>query len=140
MPSATDEGRQLMDEIEGFRMYLQTAESERMNLVGAPEISLELFERFLPHAVGLDVEEPWSEAYEAHVARALPQQQGTYQPNWYSGNRWNSGNIGRSTSAVASAVSSGMASAVPSSSGGSSGFSGGGGSGGGGGGGGGGGW
>ncbi|HSM19636.1 MAG TPA: DUF2207 domain-containing protein, partial [Hyphomicrobiales bacterium] len=137
LPAPTVAGRKLMDEVEGFRMYLETAEAERMNLVDAPEMSLELFERYLPHAVGLGVEEPWSQAYEAYVARTLPDRQGAYQPSWYPGPSWNSARIARSTSAVSSAIASGMALAVPSSSGsgsGGGGFSGGGGGGGGGGG------
>jgi len=138
LPAPTVAGRKLMDEVEGFRMYLETAEAERMNMVDAPEMSVELFERYLPYAVGLGVEEPWSRAYEAHVARALPDQEAGYHPGWYYGPRWNSASIAHSTSAVSGALASGMASAVPSSSG--SGSGGGGSSGGGGGGGGGGGW
>ena len=42
-----------------LRLYLQTAESDRLNL-NAPEITAERFEALLPYAVALDVEKPWS--------------------------------------------------------------------------------
>ena len=133
-------GRKVMDEIEGFKLYLSVAESERMNLVGGPEMSTELFEKYLPYAVALDVEKPWSAAFESWLKRAMPSDdsRSSYSPRWYSGSSWSSASLGRATTAVVSSMAAGMASAMPSKS--SSGSGGGGFSGGGGGGGGGGGW
>ncbi|MEM6586682.1 MAG: DUF2207 domain-containing protein, partial [Pseudomonadota bacterium] len=51
----TPEGQALMDEIEGFRLYLSVAEKDRLNMIDAPDFSLELFERFLPYAIALGV-------------------------------------------------------------------------------------
>lgn len=55
----------------GLRLYLETAESDRLNL-NAPEITRERFEALLPYAVALDVEKPWSDAFAAALRRAHP--------------------------------------------------------------------
>jgi uncharacterized membrane protein len=103
-----------------------------------PEETPELFERYLPYAVALGVENRWADRFAAVLAAAAVQgrQQGFA---WYSGSSdpWNNPGSFVSTmgSSLASTVSS--ASSAPGS---SSGSGGGGSSGGGGGGGGGGGW
>jgi hypothetical protein len=144
MRAPTALGRPIMDQLAGLRLYLETAESDRLNL-NAPEITTERFESLLPYAVALDVEKPWSDAFAAALRRAHPGDAdpiGNYHSSWSSGG-WSSSNFGSAVSSSVAGVSSALASAVPVSSG-SSGFSGGGGggggSGGGGGGGGGGGW
>jgi uncharacterized membrane protein YgcG len=139
MRAPTALGRPIMDQLAGFRLYLETAESDRLNLQ-APELTADRFEALLPYAVALDVEKPWADAFGAALRRVHPNDADPmrhYQPTWSSGG-WSSGDFGRAVSSSVSSVSSALASAVPVSSG-SSGFSGGG-SGGGGGGGGGGGW
>ena len=141
MRAPTALGRPIMDQLAGFRLYLQTAESDRLNL-SAPEITADRFEALLPYAVALDVEKPWSEAFAAAVRRAHPgdsDPMAGYQPRWSSGG-WSGSNFASAVSSSVSSMSDAFASAMPSSS--DSGFSGGGGggSGGGGGGGGGGGW
>jgi hypothetical protein len=133
-------GRPIMDHLAGLRLYLQTAESDRLNL-SAPEITAERFEALLPYAVALDVEKPWSDAFASALRRAHPDDadpMSHYRSGWSSGS-WSSSNFSSAVSSSISGVSSALASSVPVSSG-SSGFGGGGGSGGGGGGGGGGGW
>lgn len=126
-------GRKVMDEIEGFRMYLSVAEEDRLNFIHPPEETPELFEKFLPYAIALGVENEWGKRFERVLAAT------NYQPAWYSGHHWNH----LHPAAFAGALGSSMQSAVSSSStapGSSSGVGGGGSSGGGGGGGGGGGW
>lgn len=138
----TVQGRKVMDQIEGFRMYLETAEKERLNLVGEPQMTVPRFEAILPYAIALGVEKPWSEHFEGELARnAVPDASSTYAPRWYSGRSFSSsgGGFSNSVAAATAGMSAAMLSAQPSSSS-SSGFSGGGSSGGGGGGGGGGGW
>ncbi|MCW5692373.1 MAG: DUF2207 domain-containing protein [Pseudolabrys sp.] len=141
MRAPTALGRPVMDQLEGFKLYLSTAESDRLNLQ-APEITAERFEALLPFAVALNVEKPWSEAFAAALKRAHPEDADPmrhYQPGWTTG-VWSGPNFGSTVASTVASTASALASAVPVSSG-SSGFSsGGGGSGGGGGGGGGGGW
>lgn len=141
MKAPTELGRKVMDQLDGLRLYLETAESDRLNR-GAPEITTDRFEALLPYAVALDVEKPWAQAFESALRRAHPEDADpmrSYQPGWYGGGGWSSGSFGSAMGSTVGSVSTAFAAAVPASSG-SSGFSGGGGSGGGGGGGGGGGW
>jgi Predicted membrane protein (DUF2207) N-terminal domain/Predicted membrane protein (DUF2207) C-terminal domain len=142
MRAPTALGRPVMDQLSGFRLYLETAEAYRLN-AQAPEITAERFEALLPYAVALDVEKPWAQAFEVALRRAHPGDADPmrhYHPTWTSGGSgWSSSDFSSAVASTVGGVSSALASAVPVSSG-SSGFSGGGGSGGGGGGGGGGGW
>ncbi|MFO1120920.1 MAG: DUF2207 domain-containing protein [Hyphomicrobiales bacterium] len=130
-------GRKLLDEIEGFRLYMTTAEEERLKVLHPPEKTPELFERYLPYALALDCENEWNAKFAAVLAAAAAA--GAAQPGWYSGRNWDAGRTGSFTNSLGRSLSSSVASAstAPGS---SSGSGGGGSSGGGGGGGGGSGW
>ncbi len=133
----TELGRQVMDQIEGFKMYLSVAETDRMNMRGAPEVTPDVFEKFLPYAIAMGVEKPWSKALETQLSKTGAVDT-AYHPNWYRGSTgWSSRDLGAATAGIVGGVAAGMADASPPSSSGSSGgggFSGGGGGGGGGGG------
>ena len=81
MKSHTLEGRRITDQIEGFRQYLSVAEEDRLNALNPPEKTPELFEKFLPYAVALDVENAWALKFAALLA-AVP-----IAADWYSGTR-----------------------------------------------------
>lgn len=72
-------GSRLLSEIEGFKMYLQTAEQHRLNLLNPPDLSPQLFEKFLPYAMALDVENEWGAKFESILSNV------DYQPDWYNG-------------------------------------------------------
>jgi uncharacterized membrane protein YgcG len=132
--AATPEGRPVMDEIEGFRMYMETAESGRLNIDNAPDLTAERFEALLPFAVALGVERPWANAFASALARAYPNDpdpMSHYNARWRRG-AWSSDNFGRSISSAVASASSAAAASLPRSSSSSSGFSGGSGGGGGG--------
>lgn len=138
MKAPTREGRALMDRIAGFRHYLSITEEERLEAMHPPEKTPELFERYLPYAIALGVENEWAERFATVLAAAAATGHGSSM-TWYSGHSdpWRSPGdfVDRVGSSLTSSVSS--ASTAPGS---SSGSSGGGSSGGGGGGGGGSGW
>jgi len=143
----TPQGRALLDQIYGFRMYLSTAEKDRMNMLTPVDHTPETFERYLPYALALDVEQQWSENFADVLGRTDASGEPVYQPVWFSGEALRStgfSTLGSSlsgafaSSIAASSVAPGKSSGFSGSSGGGGG--GGGGSGGGGGGGGGGGW
>jgi uncharacterized membrane protein len=77
----TLEGRKLMDEIAGFRLYLFTAERYRLNQL-TPEKTPRLFEKYLPYAIALDVENAWGEQFSKSI-EASGGEPHPYQPNWY---------------------------------------------------------
>lgn len=137
LKAPTRAGRQLLDQIEGFRHYLDVAEKDEMNFRNPPEKTPQLFERFLPYALALDVEQQWAERF-AGVFAGLSGDE-TFRPAWYHGTLWNSGEPGGFSTALGSSLGSAVA-ASATAPGSSSGAGGGGSSGGGGGGGGGGGW
>jgi uncharacterized membrane protein YgcG len=143
MGAATPLGRQLLDGIEGLKLYLTVAEKDRMNLAGAPEMSPGHYEKLLPYAVALGVERPWSEHFQRWLD-AAGAAAASYDPVWYSGENFNSRQFGERMSTFSSSLPSTISSSLPdppkSSSSGFSSGSDGGSSGGGGGGGGGGGW
>jgi uncharacterized membrane protein len=137
----TPAGRELMDQIEGFKQFLTMVDSDRLQRVDAPARTPALFEKCLPYALALGVEQVWAKQFESVLAQAATATGGSvgYAPIWFSGDSL----TGFSTGEFASSFSSGFSSAVSSASsspGSSSGSGGGGSSGGGGGGGGGGGW
>ena len=104
-------GRPIMDQLAGLRLYLQTAESDRLNL-NAPEITAERFEALLPYAVALDVEKPWSDAFASALRRAHPgdaDPMSRYRSGWSSGS-WSSSNFSSAVSSSISGVSSALAS------------------------------
>jgi uncharacterized membrane protein YgcG len=137
MRAPTPAGRGVMDDIEGFRMYLGTAEQERLDRMQSPELTPEVFEAFLPYAYALDVENEWCDRFAREMPRDV-RDSGGYNPAWYSGRLHGLGAVHHLGSNFSSTFSSAIASASTppgsSSGGGGGGFSGGGGGGGGGGG------
>jgi uncharacterized membrane protein YgcG len=141
MKAPTFVGRRLMDQVEGFKLFLGAVDGDRLNRATPPEQTPAVFEKFLPYALALNVEQDWAEKFSGilAVAGASPGNTSTgYSPSFYSGSSWN----GFTGTSFASAFSSSLTSAITSSASapGSGAGGGGGGSGGGGGGGGGGGW
>jgi hypothetical protein len=132
MRAYTVSGRTVLDEIEGFRLFLTVTAPEQF----PTPPTAELFEAYLPYAVALDVEEQWSERFTQALAQTGSQTR-SYHPGLYTGAMWS--DIG-GTAAFAGVLSTTLTSAIsssstaPGSSSGSGGSSGGGGGGGGGGG------
>lgn len=76
MPSVTYEGGLVRERIKGFRVYLRSAEKDRIAFHNAPERRPELFERFLPYAMVLGVEEAWAKEFADMYQEP---------PSWYQG-------------------------------------------------------
>jgi uncharacterized membrane protein len=137
MRAPTGPGRQVMDRIEGFKNYLDTAEQDRLDQMRSPRLTPEVFEAFLPYAYALGVENNWCQRFAREMPRDA-RQQGAYHPAWYHGRFHGASALHHLGDSFSSSFSSAIASAStpPGSSSGSGGggFSGGGGGGGGGGG------
>ncbi|MBP6625080.1 MAG: DUF2207 domain-containing protein [Chitinophagaceae bacterium] len=136
MSAYSIEGRKIMDQIEGFELYLSTTEKHRFDQLNPPEENIQLFEKYYPYAIALGVENRWAEKFKSAIETAL--QQGYVSPInqfGYHSNFASQSFASNFASNMSNTISS--ASTPPSSSGGGSsggGFSGGGGGGGGGGG------
>jgi len=139
LPAYNREGRILMDKIEGFRMFLSTADASRFSAMAPPAKTLELYEKYLPFAIALGCEIAWGRQFENILDTAYLDPESAGMSGFTSSMRHDSSSLGSSfASSFAGAISS--ASSPPSSSSGGGSSFGGGSSGGGGGGGGGGGW
>ncbi len=136
MPAPKEPAVGLLDQIEGFKLYLAKAEHDSLKRLNLPEKTPQLYEELLPYAIALDLETQWSGQFTDVLAAA----------NWDSGSdsgrtTWYTGGSVSSIGSFAPAIAAGLASSVmaastppSSSSSGGGGFSGGGGGGGGGGG------
>jgi len=137
MKRPTLRGRKLLDEMLGFKDYLEVAEKDELNLRNPPEKTPQLFETYLPFALALGVDQEWSEKFATVLAAIRGPDGNYYRPAWYNGS-WSSSSLSSSTKGLSSGLSSAISSSVSppgsSSGGGGGGFSGGGGGGGGGGG------
>ena len=135
MRRPTLRGRKLLDEIIGFQDYLEIAEKHEMELRNPPEKTPQLFEKYLPYALALGVDQRWSERFADVLKNAQMGDGSPYQPTWYGGS-WDRFNVSSTTSALSHSLNSAVTHSVspPGSSSGGGGFSGGGGGGGGGGG------
>ena len=135
----TPAGRRLLDEIEGLKRYLAVADRDELARLAGPDappaLDASRYERLLPYAVALEVEEAWTTQFTLAVGTAAAAA-ATSAIAWYHGG--SSGTLGSFASTIGSNLSSQIsASSSPpgsTSGGGGGGSSGGGGGGGGGGG------
>jgi len=143
LKAPTASGRTLLDRIEGFERFIAATETDRINRIQGPQRTPALYERLLPYAIALDLEERWSEQFADVLAHAGAAGQ-PWAPGWYHGDFGAHGpSLSSFGSSVGGSIGGALSGAISSSSaapGSGSGGGGGGSSGGGGGGGGGGGW
>jgi hypothetical protein len=70
----TPEGRKLLDEIEGLKLYLGVAERDELARLPGPDAPPPLdagrYQRLLPYAVALEVEEAWTKQFTLAVGAA----------------------------------------------------------------------
>ncbi|HSJ09908.1 MAG TPA: DUF2207 domain-containing protein, partial [Longimicrobiales bacterium] len=108
----TREGRRLMDEIEGLKLFLSVAERDelaRLQAPGdAPQVDAERYEALLPYAVALEVEDAWTKKFTAAVGAAAVAV-AAQRMDWYSGSR--PSDLGDFSRAIGSSLTSSIASA-----------------------------
>jgi uncharacterized membrane protein YgcG len=77
MPSRSATGTALLAQIDGFRLYLETAEANQIRF----EEGQDIFSRYLPYAIVFGVAERWANVFAdlAAAGRSLP------EPSWYGG-------------------------------------------------------
>ncbi|MBI4032495.1 DUF2207 domain-containing protein [Candidatus Berkelbacteria bacterium] len=113
MPKRTKQGVELKQKIDGFQLYLKTAERYRLQFAENEK----LFERYLPYAIAFGVATLWAKAF-GDIAKTAP--------SWYSGyytSHWSSTDFARG---MESGFSGSVNNAIMTASSGGSGFSGGG--------------
>jgi uncharacterized membrane protein YgcG len=82
LKNITPETRKILDEIKGFEQFLVATEKDRLNMLNPPGRTPDLFEKYLPYALALDVEQRWAEQFSNVLANLSAT---GYSPSWYSG-------------------------------------------------------
>jgi uncharacterized membrane protein YgcG len=121
MPSLTKKGVDARDYILGLKEYLSVAEKDRIKFHNAPEKNPQQFEKLLPYAMVLGVENEWAKQFEGIYENG--------QPAWYSdstGAHFNSFGLVNNLNGFSSMASTNLVSTPSTASSGGSGFSGGG--------------
>lgn len=81
----THNGYGIKDEIDGFKLYLETAERERLKFVSTPPVMTpQHYETMLPYAMALGVEQAWTQTFTP-LFKKLEQAGTPYHPYWYHG-------------------------------------------------------
>ena len=80
----TELGAQVMAELEGFKMYIGTAEKQWLDGLTPLDRTPEHFEEMLPYAVALDVENQWCEKFDNVLEKY------SYEPQWCTGDDFSS--------------------------------------------------
>jgi uncharacterized membrane protein YgcG len=115
--------------IEGFKMYLGTAEEKTLQFHNPPAMTPDIFEKMLPFAMVLGVDKIWGEKFENMLKKSALGANEQYHSNWFIGASLMNMNFASSlNSSLSQSIAS--SSTQPSSSGsgsGGGGFSGGGG-------------
>lgn len=63
----TWEGQALADEAAGFKMFLNATEEARLNVLYPKHITPQMFEKYLPYAYALGVDQEWCEQFAKQV-------------------------------------------------------------------------
>lgn len=70
--------------IDGFKMYIRAAETEQLQFHNPPEMTPQHFEKILPYAMALGVEDIWGEKFKNALSNVMDSSD--YQHTWYVGN------------------------------------------------------
>ena len=107
----TVEGRKLMDEVEGLKLYLSVAERDELARVSGPgeppQLDEKRYEALLPYAVALEVEEAWTKKFTLAVGVAAAAAAAN-NIAWYRGGGVS--DLGSFANAIGSSLSSQIAS------------------------------
>jgi uncharacterized membrane protein len=99
----TEIGLRLVEEIKGFKLFLSVTEEDRMNFHNPPERTPELFEKYLPYALALGVENKWAEQFtEVFKDKDMA----NTHPLWYSSSIYGSSFVSGFSSSFSSSISS----------------------------------
>jgi uncharacterized membrane protein YgcG len=108
----TKEGRELLDEIEGLKLYMKVAERQELQSLKShdePVLDAKRYEAMLPFAVALDVEDAWTGKFTSAVGAAAATE-ATRNMHWYTG-RGGFSSLGDFTSSMSSGLNSTISSA-----------------------------
>lgn len=79
MPAPSRRWQELKAQVRGLTMYMETAETDRLNMLNPPDRTPGHFEELLPYAYALDCMDAWAASFGNALASA------EYVPEWYKG-------------------------------------------------------
>lgn len=82
MPTFTKLGIQKKKEALGFKMFLEASEKDILNFLTPKELTPELFEKYLPYAIALGVENKWANKFKKVLSNLTKEEQENLT-NWY---------------------------------------------------------
>ena len=86
LEAPTLRGRGILDELDGFKDFLTATDADRLDRMNEPDRTPELFERYLPHAIALGVENNWAARFADVLAAAATEAGGASATlPWYGG-------------------------------------------------------
>ncbi len=131
LKAPTQMGQLVSEQIEGFKMFLTVAEEKRLESYYPPDVTPQVFEKYLPYAMALGVSNEWGAKFASYMAAASI---AAYTPHWYVGDSFSPDSIGSLGESITGGLTESLSVSSSDSGSGGGGFSGGGGGGGGGGG------
>lgn len=79
MRTPTVAGREILNQIEGFRIFFSSTEKTRFAALAPPEMTRELLDKYCPYAIALGEQHAWGERMWQVTGHAP---QATYCPDW----------------------------------------------------------
>jgi uncharacterized membrane protein len=70
LKAPTHMGRELLDKVQGFKLFLAATEGDQIKRMAPVNWNLDTFNRFLPYAIALDVEAEWAGKFSQAVTAA----------------------------------------------------------------------
>jgi uncharacterized membrane protein YgcG len=70
LKAPTHMGRELIDKVQGFKVFLAATEGDQIKRMAPVNWNVDTFNRFLPYAIALDVEEAWAAKFSQAVTAA----------------------------------------------------------------------
>ncbi len=75
----------ILDQLQSSKLLLANANRNQASQSGSIALTAEIFEKYLPYAIALDIEQEWGDQFN-HLSNS-PNQDGThFHPTWYVGN------------------------------------------------------
>jgi uncharacterized membrane protein len=99
----TETGLRIVEELKGFKLFLSVTEKDRMNFHNPPERTPELFEKYLPYALAMGVENKWAEQFADVFA---DKNMMNNHPLWYSSSMYSSSFVSGFVGGFSSSISS----------------------------------
>ena len=84
-------GREIMDQLDGLRAYMEAIVNEEELPKDAPELTPKLFEKLLPYYISLGLATKWGNRFEIVFLNSPGLKK--YNPSWFKGGRKNLENI-----------------------------------------------